>query len=150
MWKSDKVVFTLFILLVGCLTETDSKRKKNQQISILLVKKKKMQLLLSEVKLNCIIPKVSREKCPCGAVEQCSSALKWILHWKLNELIYRKSEKVRLVRKWSQETHVETYVNTRWQRRSGACVRISGAWHREPTGPFMVLSEWLMTVFLCS
>lgn len=68
MWKSDKVVFTLFILLVGCLTETDSKRKKKQQISILLVKKKNAALLLSEVKQNCMIPKVSREKCPCGAV----------------------------------------------------------------------------------
>lgn len=67
MWKSDKVVFTLFILLVGCLTETDSKRKKKQQISILLVKKN-AALLLSEVKQNYMIPKVSREKCPCGAV----------------------------------------------------------------------------------
>lgn len=107
MWKLDKVVFTLFILLVGCLTERQEEKK--QQISTLLLKKK--ALLLSGVNLNCMIPNMSREKCP-------SRSKRGAVHWKsgnefytetLNELIYRKGEKVRPVHKWSQETHLETY-----------------------------------------
>lgn len=66
---------------------------------------------------------------------------------KLNELIYRKREKVRPVHNWSQETHVERHVRTRWQRPSGACVRRSAARHSEPSGLFRVLSEWLMADF---